>query len=313
MGSTRTDGSVAVCVCSYLRPEGLQRLLWAIAQCEFEAAPPRVEVIVVDNDAARSAEAVCHALRDSLPFELHYAVEKRRGISQARNAALALALPCTEFVAITDDDVEPTPGWLAELLRVQRLSGADVVAGPNRARFLRPPPQWISDGGFFEGPRNATGTSLRSAATHNVLVRCETLAAMDSWFDERLGDRGGEDTEFFLRMAAGGAQMVWADDALVYECVPESRATFRWLMQRAFRIANGMGSAHCRHLRGMTRLDVLREGSRCLARGCFQLVAHWRQGTVARARAARLIVSGAGWLSALIGLRYREYRKHHGE
>ncbi len=41
---------LAVCVNTYLRPEGLERFLRALARATFANPEPRVEVVVVDND-----------------------------------------------------------------------------------------------------------------------------------------------------------------------------------------------------------------------------------------------------------------------
>jgi len=306
---------VAVCVNTYLRPEGLERLLRALSAATFPNPAPQVDIVVVDNDAEGSARRVCEEARDWSSHEIHYVVEKRRGIPQARNTALSVAMPFAGFVAITDDDVEPTPGWLAELLRVQKLYRADVVSGPNPPRFIEPPPAWATDGRFFESPRRATGIPIDKAATNNVLVRCDVLERMDRLFDESLALRGCEDTEFFRRVARSGYRMVWADDAIVYECIPRSRVTLRWLVQRAYRNANGQGNPELRELAGLSRSWVFANGLKCLARGAihFALAVALRQGRVARIHAMLKMASGAGWLTGLFGLRYREYARVYGK
>jgi len=315
-GSARPSAvRLAVCVNTYLRPEGLERFLRALAGAVFADPPPRVDVVVVDNDAEESARAVCEQVREWFPFELHYVVEKRRGIPQARNTALSVAMPLADFVAITDDDVEPTPGWLAELLRVQGVYKADVVAGPNPPRFIEQPPAWAVEGRFFESARRATGIPIDKAATNNVLVRCAALERMDQLFDESLGLQGCDDSEFFRRMARQGHRMVWADDAIVYECIPASRVTLRWILQRAYRIANGLGSPELRRLDEVTGPWVFKNGLKCLARGAVHLALAiaLRRGAVARVRALSRLASGAGWLTGLFGLRYREYARVHGK
>jgi len=306
---------LAVCVNTYLRPDGLGRFLQALAGADFAKPVPRVEVVVVDNDAEGSAREVCEQARDWLPFDLHYVVEKRRGIPQARNTALSVAMPIADFVVITDDDVEPTPGWLAELLRVQKLYRADVVSGPNPPRFIEEPPAWVVEGRFFDSPRRVTGIPIDKAATNNVLVRCETLEQMDRLFDESLGLQGCDDTEFFRRVAREGHRMVWADNAIVYECVPATRTTLRWLLLRAYRLANGRGIPELRHLEGVTRSWVFVNGLKCLARGTVHLALAigLRRGVVARVHALVKLVSGVGWLTGLLGLRYREYVRVYGE
>jgi glycosyltransferase involved in cell wall biosynthesis len=315
--SKESEGGVrlAVCVNTYFRPEGLERFLRALARSTFANPAPRINVVVVDNDAEGSAREVCERARDWFPYELHYAVEKRRGISQARNTALSVAMPIADFVAITDDDAEPTPEWLAELLRVQKLYRADVVSGPSLPRFLEEPPTWILEGHFFEGPRRKTGTRVETAAAGNALVRCGALEQMGRFFDENLGLTGCEDTEFFRRMFRDGNKMVWSDEAITYECFPPTRMTLRWLLQRKYRIANGRGSSELRRLEGVTCLWVFVSGLKCLVRGAVHLAfaIALRQGAVARVHALVKLVSGVGWLTGLLGLRYREYAHLHGK
>jgi len=306
---------VAVCVATYLRPEGLRRLLGALASASLPRLAPSVDVVVVDNDPQGSARAICEEARDWLPFDLHYAIEKRRGIPQARNTALALAVPFADFIVFTDDDVEPAAGWLAELLRVQALYRADVVAGPNPPRFLEEPPAWIREGRFFDGQARVTGTLVDTAATHNVLVRCEVLERMDRLFDERFALHGCTDSEFFRRVARAGYRMVWAQDAVAHECICATRMTLRWLLQRTYRISNGRGSPELRRLEGLTAAWVFANGLKCLARGVLHLAlaVALRRGAVARVHALLKIASGAGWLTGLFGLRYREYAHVYGK
>jgi GT2 family glycosyltransferase len=135
---------VDVCIATCRRPRGLARLLGALAQLRLPDPAPELRAVVVDNDREASARAVCDAALDALPFPLVYAIEKRRGIPQARNAALALSLRGADFAAFLDDDEVPEPDWLAELLAAQAASGADAVVGPVVRAFEAPVPQWRS-------------------------------------------------------------------------------------------------------------------------------------------------------------------------
>ena len=301
---------MAICVATYLRPEGLTRLLRALASAYLPiSAPTTVDVVVVDNDPEGSARATCESAREWLPFDLHYAIEKRRGIPQARNTALAVAIPFADFIAFTDDDVEPSPGWLAELLKVQQLYQADVVAGPCPPRFQGDPPDWLLKGRFLDPPQRPTGTLVDTAATHNVLVRGAVFRGMDRLFDERFALHGGTDTEFFWRVRRAGHPIVWAEQALAYECVPASRMTLRWLIQRRYRIANRRGSREWRRLQGLNGIQVFASGLNCLARGSalLALAVALRRGASARVQAVLQLAAGAGWLTGLLGLGYREY------
>jgi len=105
---------------------------------------------------------------------------------------------------------------------------------------------------------------------------------------------------------------VWADDAIVHECVPASRTTRRWLISRAYRVANGLGGPELREVKGLTRFDVCIVAARCLFRGARELLFSWRRGTVARVQALQLLASGVGWITGLLGIRYSEYGEIHG-
>ena len=109
--------------------------------------------------------------------------------------------------------------------------------------------------------------------------------------------------------------MVWAADAVVYECVPQSRMTLRWLIRRTYRIANVQGIRRFRRPEGLTFSWVLVNGLKCLARGGVHLAlaVALRRGKVARVNALLRLVSGAGWLTGLFGLSYREYVRVHGK
>ena len=50
-----------------------------------------------------------------------------------------------------------------------------------------------------------------------------------------LGQSGGEDTHFFSHLHAAGGRIVFAEDAMLSEPVPENRASFLWLAKRRFR------------------------------------------------------------------------------
>lgn len=300
---------VAVCVCTYRRPEGLDRLLRALA--ELEPVPDaRLRVVVADNDCSAATEAQVAAAQSGLPWPLVYAPAPERGIAHARNAALDAAGP-VDAVAFLDDDEWPASGWLRELVGTWRSSGADVVTGPVLPVFEVPPPAWVVAGRFFERDRFATGTELHYARTSNVLISATVLATGLRF--EQTASGGGEDTLFFERARAAGRRVVWADEGPVHELVPASRVRVRWLVARSYRY-------------GLTRSDVLRRtgasplrrarrvanGVLTTASGVLLLVdavVRGRAGLVAALQRASL---GAGLVLGAFGAGVDDYRTVDG-
>ena len=320
LGSSATDlvdgkslVRIDVCVITYQRPKGLQRLLGGLQQLDLPDPSLDVRVVVVDNDPAESARVVCTDAARWLRHPLRYRVEKRRGIPQARNTAIAAAMDGADFIAFIDDDEVPDAGWLGELLRVQRSSGADAVAGPCETVFEETPPRWIESGGFFERPRHATGARIGYAYTHNVLVSTRALAGMNRLFDEGMALTGSSDTEFFERFARHGQRIVWADGAMVREWVPPTRTTLTWLLQRSFRVGTATSLIERTRRRPPVRAGrVLLHGAWCVAKGGGLALLGSLRGRAGVARGLRLVATGLGRLAGLTGYRYEEYRASHG-
>ena len=118
---------VTVGVCTYRRPELLRLTLESLMQQTLPASD--FEVVVVDNDTERSAQALVESLT-SRPHgpTLRYFVEPGRGVSHVRNQCVAQARG--DWLAFIDDDEEARPDWLSQLLSAQQRYSADVVLGP---------------------------------------------------------------------------------------------------------------------------------------------------------------------------------------
>ncbi|HSP96151.1 MAG TPA: glycosyltransferase family 2 protein [Candidatus Dormibacteraeota bacterium] len=229
---------VSICIATFRRPQGLLRLLRSLGR--LDPASPRHEIIVADNDAARSGEtAVRQARAEGLAA--HYLVEPARGIAQARNRSVEPARGT--FVAFIDDDEEADPQWLVQLCAELERHGADGAIGPVLPCFHDEAPRWLIEGSFFDRPRFPTGTVLdrRGFRTGNAIIRRRHLTALRGPFDERFALSGGEDTDLFTRLIANGSRIIAVDSAIVWEHLPPNRTTVRWVLRRRFLI--GMGSA----------------------------------------------------------------------
>ncbi len=309
-GETERSRRVSVCVATCGRPNGLRALLGAFEVLEVPAGTT-LQVVVVDNDPNGSAQRICEEASERHAYPLRYVVEKRRGIPFARNAALAVALPESDFIAFIDDDEIPESDWLAELLRVQDYYKSDVVTGPCLSEYPTPPPRWVVDGGFHARPRYPTGTLRHVAFTHNVLVRAAIFECLDMGFDESMALNGGDDHEFFARAFAAGFKIVWADNAIVHEVVPASRSTLRWIVKRGFRVGTSSAWIQLKH-RTDSRGRVLTHGFYCVAKGAALALSLVLCGRATAARGLQLLSYGIGRIAGSSGHLHQEYRVIHG-
>jgi succinoglycan biosynthesis protein ExoM len=238
--------TIAVCICTYLRPESLQRLLDVLSGMEFGTLDPHdVFIVVVDNRPGGRAREICNQALKSLPVTLYFVEEPTPGISFARNRAISTALArSAEFIAFLDDDDLPRPDWLVHLVDRQRVSGADLVTGiwqlPDNLtipgslstiKFLRPPE--------FDS-LNRWG-SPHGAATCNVLIGravVEHLARTGPVFRPEFALTGGGDTDFFIRARAAGFSVVVATDSVVFRTWDAARLTWLGVLRRAFRMGS---------------------------------------------------------------------------
>jgi len=298
----------AVCIATCGRPDGLARLLSALRVLVFTTVPaPDLRIVVVENGAPSGARSICAEFARSSIVPLQYEHEPRVGIPFARNRAVRCAVPWAEFVLFLDDDELPTPTFLDELFQVQRRFQADVVAGPVVRRFDEPAPEWAVRGRFFDRSRWPTGTERQFVATNNTLVKSTVFATVGD-FDSRFAFSGGSDTHFFLRAHLRGCRLIWADEAIVYEFMPPSRATVAWLLQRAFRSGNTWSLCE-RELWPSRRVQLRRlvlEMRNALA-GTVSLIPALFSGRVAMIACLRRICEAAGNISGVFGFRYEEY------
>jgi succinoglycan biosynthesis protein ExoM len=293
---------VSICIATYRRPEGLSRLLDSLERLKIPSGT-RLEVIVVDNDAAESAAPIARARSTSLE-PLHYCVEPRRNIALARNRALDEA--SGEWILFIDDDEAADENWVAEYLKLAEREDCDGAFGPVLPRIEEVVTPWLDVPTFYARRRFTTGESLGAGElyTSNAMVRRQLFASRR--FDPAFGLSGGEDSELFGRMLAAGARFLWCDRAAVVEFVPAERHRFGWLAQRAFRGGTTYTRvALSKDPRGASRRATLAIAQLCALALLIPISVLGGRRTWARI-ALRLCVQ-AGHLWALTGRTYEEY------
>lgn len=222
---------ISVCVCTYKRPHSLKRLLGKLSRQETKGQFT-YSIVVADNDCSGSARNVVEEFAATSSFPVIYCVEPQQNIALARNKAIAHAEG--KFIAFIDDDEFPAEEWLWKLFETCHTFGAAGVLGPVKPFFLCHPPDWVLKGKLFDRPTYKTGHIIhwRQSRTGNALLRKEIFDGLDEVFRPQFG-LGGEDVDFFERMAKRGHKFVWSNEADIYEVIPQNRCTRRYLLRRA--------------------------------------------------------------------------------
>ncbi len=176
--------AVSVVCATYRRPQALGRLLAALA--EQDLSEP-FEVIVSDDGSGDLAET--RAVVAASPLDIRLLEHPtNRGPGAARNDGWRAAR--ADHIAFTDDDCQPTPGWLrAGLARVRE--GGVIVVGkvdPDPAQQDKVSP-WS---------RSLTIRDARFMQTANTFYAKADLEAVGG-FDEVFRN-GGEDTDLGMRV-----------------------------------------------------------------------------------------------------------------
>ena len=202
-----------------------------------------VEILVVDNGSIDETRQVVQAAARESGIPITYLTESRPGKSHALNTAVAHARG--DLLAFTDDDVLPSPKWLAAYTQAFSETGADYAAGRILPLWEAAPPRWLTPalhGVLAVGDGGPQRLILKGVPDEimpigaNMAVRRHVLDRIGGWNPDlgKLKDtlRTGEDHEFALKLATAGFFGVYEPEADALHRVPADRLRlgyfFRW-------------------------------------------------------------------------------------
>ena len=217
---TRAADHICLCICTYKRPEYLNRLLGDLSDQDTQGLFT-YSIVVVDNDWSESAKSIVSEFAAASPIATRYCVEPRQNIALARNAAIANSEG--NFIAFIDDDEFPTKHWLLTLFQACKKYDVDGVLGPVKPHFDEETPKWVVKGKFYDRPSYPTGFVIDwgKGRTGNVLLKKKIFEGVEQPFRPEF--LSGEDQDFFRRMIGNGHVFIWCDEAVAYEYVPPMR------------------------------------------------------------------------------------------
>jgi succinoglycan biosynthesis protein ExoM len=299
---------VLIAIPTFCRPDGLRRLLTAIAAMDTLAD---IKVLVADNEGTDGAGlALVRGVAQSYRFPIEAIPVPERGLTSVRNAMITHARKdeTLDYVAMIDDDEWPTARWIDDLVAMQKATGAGIVGGPNLPVFAPGAPGWAAHCPLFVSDDMPDGDVGMVWGTCNLLLHRSAFAHSDSnLFDPLFNRSGGEDVDAFMRLKASGHRFAWSRSAVVWDDVPLNRTTLGWITKRAFRIGNSNMLVQLRWKYGRHgRLVALPSALAAIAAN-LGLLALFTFSPKTRVTYYCRLVRSLGKLAFLTGLRSFEY------
>lgn len=245
---------LSVIICTYNRADLLRDTLSDLCE-QLPNAPFATELIVVDNNCPDHTAQVVREAAARATFPLRYTLEKRQGLSVARNTGIRMAQG--DLILFTDDDVRLDKNWAVEMAGA--FDDPDVMAAGGKIIPTWPEhvPAWVGprEKPFFpvlfvqyDNGEKALWLGSRDdtpAGANMAFRRCvfDTIG----WFREDLGRRGGnldggEDAEFFARFLGEYARFRYVPSAVVYHPVPECRLHRRYHLRYLYALGISIGA-----------------------------------------------------------------------
>jgi glycosyltransferase involved in cell wall biosynthesis len=300
------DLSVLFATCD--RASQLESTLRKIQQQKLNGL--RWQIVVIDNASVDETPAVLKkaAAESHVPIVVLH--ESKPGKCAALNRGLDVA--GGRFLVFTDDDVSPSPQWLAELYSASpRWKEYSIFGGAIDPIYPPDLPDWFDveshyiAGAFSRFRLKQPEGPLRPGVMPfgpNFAVRATAMTGMR--FSERIGpSRGeyamGDEIEMLSRLAAHGERAIYVPSAVVGHHVGIHQINLRWLLQRAFRLG-----------RGFARLENDEKSLRVLGVPWYlwsKLPLVWTNYQFKRIAGARARLN-SGWRLNLCSGRFYEYR-----
>jgi glycosyltransferase involved in cell wall biosynthesis len=122
--SAHQSMDISLIICTRNRASPLKRCLETIGAIECRRG---WELVIVDNGSTDETAATIREFANAAPFPVRYVLQPLKGLSNARNAGLAVAQGT--IIAFTDDDCYPQPDFLEQITRAFEDERLGFVSG----------------------------------------------------------------------------------------------------------------------------------------------------------------------------------------
>lgn len=252
-----SEGPVfSVIVPTFYRPIHLARCLDALLALDYPA--DAYEIVIVDDASSEQTVRQVGRGAERQATGLRYVAHSRGGPAKARNAGARAARG--KYLAFTDDDCEPSPGWLRQLEAPLLLRDDVVVGGLTRNalpdRICSRASQLLID--YLYQYYDSAQTGSRFFTTNNLACSSSAFWKFGG-FNESFPLAAGEDREFCERFQRLGGAAVFAPGAEVFHWHDLNLPRFA---RQHFNYGRGADFLHRSRWAGLTPTTGTMQGAR---------------------------------------------------
>jgi GT2 family glycosyltransferase len=201
---------ISIVIPTYNRPDQLAACLRGCSRLDYPY--DRLEVIVVDDGGVTPLDSIVDTFSDRMAVRL--ILQSNTGPASARNRGAAEAQG--DFLAFTDDDCSPSPGWLDALADVFREAPDCGVGGRTintlTDNIYSTTSQLLID--YLYEYYNQDLDGAKFFASNNLAFPRKAFLE-NGGFDARYRQAAAEDRELSDRWVAQGRRLRYAPEALV--------------------------------------------------------------------------------------------------
>jgi glycosyltransferase involved in cell wall biosynthesis len=226
---------ISILIATFNRADTLKRALVSLYGLQTEGLF-QFEVVVVDNASNDHTRETVLACEQESRFPIRHVFEQKAGIPFARNCGVRSATG--DWIAFFDDDQLAASDWLLRLFKTAKENQVEYVGGARSLQIEVDPVPKLHPysrqllGELLETKQQGFGFKFLPN-TGNVLI-AKNIFERIGLFDE-LSIDGTEDSDFFCRLVASGAQGVYDPAAMVIHLIPAKRLESKYLKWIAFR------------------------------------------------------------------------------
>ncbi len=235
---------LSLIISTYNREDYLGSALESIARQNFYRTD--FEIVLVNNNSTDRTEIICNTFaRANNQINFNYFIEKKQGLSHARNRGITEAKG--EILIFIDDDAFAFTDYLTEIDKFFN-ENLNIIAGGGRIypKWEKQKPLWMSK---YLMPLVSVidwGDEMKLFTNRNFPIGANMAFRQKAFekygdFNTNLGRvgkgmQGGEEKDIFYRFQNGGEQIAYIPNAKVYHLVPEKRLTFDFIKNQAIAI-----------------------------------------------------------------------------